>query len=379
MITETTEQREQTSAALARIDQVSNAPAVLAAIDEVQLVVQSCATQEMIALPVLARSIRRSVGIQQLRKVLTDDVMKIFMNLQSSSLGFKTDRDRPPKDFQGDIKKWKPGYPMEVVRECLIEALMRGLQPNDNEFNILAENMYVAKNGIKRLVMEWPGLTDFRKSILVPIKDERTKTAHVGAHATWLLGGKFQKLDLDLEKLENEQLRDARLSIKVNYGMGDDAIQGKAERKLYKAVYDVLTGGNSGIEDGEVIDTTGHEVLEGPASAPAPALPEKDGKRTHVSMKATQPAKSNGNGQQAAPSETPKEPASSPAAAETTGSGIAPGEIKDIKRAAMTANALEIVKLCEDELSGKGDFETLGTIMDWRNANMAPAREPGVD
>jgi len=352
MTQETTEQREQTSAALARIDQVSNAPAVLAAIDEVQLVVASCATQEMIALPVLARSIRRSVGIQQLRKVLTDDVMKIFMNLQSSSLGFRTDRDRPPQEGAG--KDWRPGYPMPVVRECLIEALMRGLQPNDNEFNILAQNMYVAKNGIKRLVMEWPGLTDFRKSLLVPVKDEKTKSAYVGAHASWLLNGKLQKLDLDIEKLEDGQLRDSRLSIKQNFGMGDDGILGKAERKLYKAVYDILTGGNSGLMDGEVHDITGYDTTEGPA--PAPALPENDGKRLPASQARKQ--------QSAAP---PPKTDSKP--------GLLPAEVKDIKRHAKEAGVIAIVEACDRILQAAEDFEDVGAVMDWRDQHMPKLRE----
>src|SRR6185312_14543869 len=80
----------------------------------------------------MAHSIAR--GIAKLQTLITPDYMKEIMPLQNTSLGFKTD-------------KADGGYPVEVVKRCLIEAVLWGVQPWGNQFNIIASNMYITGEG----------------------------------------------------------------------------------------------------------------------------------------------------------------------------------------------------------------------------------------
>ena len=84
-----------------------------------------------------------SSAIDIIKEQLSDEYMKPIMALQGSSLGFKTDMDTIKKQVNG---KWAtekgPGYPMEIVRECLIEAIFLGLEVTGNQFNIIGGNMY---------------------------------------------------------------------------------------------------------------------------------------------------------------------------------------------------------------------------------------------
>lgn len=73
-----------------------------------------------------------------LKAALTPQYMKPIMELQGSRLGFKTD-----KDDSG-------GYPESVVKHCLIEAVLTGVQPFGNQFNIIARQLFVARPSLLR-------------------------------------------------------------------------------------------------------------------------------------------------------------------------------------------------------------------------------------
>ena len=59
--------------------------------------------------------------ITTLRNLLTPKIMEPIMALQNTSLGFRTD------NFNG--------YPVDVVKDALIEATFKGVYPVGNEFN----------------------------------------------------------------------------------------------------------------------------------------------------------------------------------------------------------------------------------------------------
>ncbi len=94
------------------------------------------------------RALSIAEGIQRLRGALTPEIMQSVMALQGSRLGFRTDLDA------------KGGYPVDVVRDALIEAVMSGAYPVNNEFNIIASQSYLTLNYYKRRMREYPGLTD---------------------------------------------------------------------------------------------------------------------------------------------------------------------------------------------------------------------------
>src|SRR5579885_3660163 len=99
-------------------------------------------------------------AMNELRLALTDDMMKPVMALMNTDLGFRTDRDPKltPKDKDGNPMT---PYSVEVVREVTIEAKLRGFHMIGNEVNIIAGRLYATKNGFRRKVTQWPGVTDF--------------------------------------------------------------------------------------------------------------------------------------------------------------------------------------------------------------------------
>ena len=153
-------------------------------------------------------------GVAQLRALLTDDIMTPIMALQGTALGFRTD-----KDSAG-------GYPLPVVRDCVIEATLRGLTTTGNEFNIIAGRFYATKEGFGRLLANIPGL---RYMITPGIPKTATGGAIAPVTITW-----------DYRGNKNEKI--IEFPIRVNAGMGADAINGKATRKARAWLYAQVTG-----------------------------------------------------------------------------------------------------------------------------------------
>ncbi|HVU07824.1 MAG TPA: hypothetical protein VHG89_04695 [Verrucomicrobiae bacterium] len=166
-------------------------------------------------------------AMSDLRAILTPEVMQPVMALMNTDLGFRTDRD--PKVTPRD----KEGHPMtpysvDVVRECFIESKLRGFHSVGNEWNIIATRFYACKNGLRRKVITYRGVTDFKDTYEVP-RMVQDKGAIVKCRATWKKDG-----------VENSLERE--FPIRVNAYMGSDAILGKAQRKLLAAVHDRLAG-----------------------------------------------------------------------------------------------------------------------------------------
>ena len=169
------------------------------------------------------RALALAEGIRALNDAVRP-VMQRILPLQNSALGFLTDK----KDS---------GYPEPVVRECLIEATLRGVYPVGNEFNIISAHCYITKSGYARLVRELPGLTGLKLFPGVPRIS--TGGAVVPFKASWLLNGRADSLERDIP-------------VRLNSGMGADGAIGKATRKMLASVYGQITGSEQ--SDGEVGD-----------------------------------------------------------------------------------------------------------------------------
>jgi hypothetical protein len=276
------------------------------ATEDIESIVQRCSVVALRNEPVLMQTIKMARGMGALRNVLTEGaIMNDFMPLKNTALGFLTD-ENPDKNI---IYDWK------TVRECVIEALLRGFRPINNEFNIISGRFYGAKNGYERIVRTWPGLTRLGYDLAVPVM-VADKGALVGFVASWIVDGEPMDLVGALQPAESladlakalgktvEELRaagvkerpafDSRIPVRVNAGMGPDAILGKAERKMFARIHKKLTG-----HDGDIIDPDDDMGTVIPTTAlPAPADPDKDGKR--ISMKG------NGKKDEAKPAEQQK-------------------------------------------------------------------------
>lgn len=196
-------------------------------------------------------------AMNALRTSMTETVVAPLVALQGSGLGFRTDKDKDG------------GYGWETVRDCTIEAWLRGFYHVGNEFNVISGRFYGAKAGFERLVRTYPGVTNLQLHVGNP--EIVSGTAFVAAVAAWNLDGKEDVLELVKHKLASGGELDERIAVRINAGMGHDAILGKAYRKLYAAIYTRLTGATDIIPEGDVDDVGG-----------APAAPQKKLQRSSL-------------------------------------------------------------------------------------------------
>ena len=198
--------------------------------------------RECLALDGVRRVFLQGALIYNLNQILTPQVMQYITWMQNTPLGFLTDR-------QGQ------GYDVDTVRGCVIEAGMRGLNLTGNEFNIISGRCYVTKNGLKHMLKNIPGLR-FGVTPALP-KMIADKQATISMHIDWSLNGVKQE-------------RDVEFSIRVNAGMGADAIVGKGTRKAYAWLYEEVT--NNTVDEGDVSDVP---VNVTPRTSPLEAASEE--------------------------------------------------------------------------------------------------------
>ena len=173
--------------------------------------------------PSFAQELALAQAITDMRGALTPEIMAPVMALMNTDLGFRCDRPNGKNNTP---------YSMEVVRDVFIEARVRGFRAVGNEFNIISGRFYAAKNGLRRLVTTFPGLTFFKDSYGAPtIHPSGKGSAIVKCSASWKFGGKDEALEADIP-------------VKYDEYSTPDQILGKAERKLLARVYNRLTGMN---------------------------------------------------------------------------------------------------------------------------------------
>jgi hypothetical protein len=179
------------------------------------------------------RAYATAQSIEVLKTLLTPEYMAPIMQLQGNRLGFKSDKDR------------SGGYPMDVVKNCLIEAVLMGLQPFGNEFNIIAGNTYATKEGVGRLLATWKGL---KYSLIcgVPKPNPDGKSAVVEVTIKWTINNESKEEVIPI-------------SIKMDAYTSVDAMIGKATRKGRAWLLSAISGieiVEADITDAEFVDVT---------------------------------------------------------------------------------------------------------------------------
>jgi hypothetical protein len=208
----------------------------------------------------MAAELQVAQAMADLRAMLTPEVMQPIMALMDTDLGFRTDRD--PRQTNQKTGQPNTPYPVEVVKDVVIEAKLRGFHTIGNEFNIISGRFYAAKSGFRRKLSDgksFPGLSNFKDSYDVP-RNVAEKGAIVKCRAEWTLNGKRDSVECEF-------------AIKVNAFMGADAILGKAERKLCKRVHDLISGvhtPDSEIGEAEEVEVVNQSRVSAPPSIPDP-------------------------------------------------------------------------------------------------------------
>lgn len=184
-----------------------------------------------------------SSAIVELKALLTEDYMKPIMALQGTKLGFRTDKDLV-KGPNGWCKG--PGYPVEVVRDCLIEAVLMGLQPTGNQFNIIAGNTYPTKEGIGYLLNTFPGLK-YDLVCGVPRVNQDKTGAVVEVSIKWTLGRDVGDKVIPI-------------AIRMDSYTSIDAVIGKATRKGRAWLLGQITGME--LPEGDATENTSYTEVK---------------------------------------------------------------------------------------------------------------------
>ena len=205
------------------------------------------------------RAYATAQSIEVLKTLLTPEYMAPIMQLQGNRLGFKTDKDK------------SGGYPMDAVKNCLIEAVLMGLQPFGNEFNIIAGNTYATKEGVGRLLATWKGL---KYSLIcgVPKPASDGKSAVVDVNIKWTINQEAKEETIPI-------------SVKMDAYTSVDAMVGKATRKGRAWLLSAISGIE--IVEADVTDIEHIDVTPKKNVAEVSKSKEFDRVKAHIEMNTT--------------------------------------------------------------------------------------------
>jgi len=232
---------------------MSNEVSTKLSLEDRMLAIQKVSDETSIAklhsLPQTMRALKLVNGLKELRRLFDGEILDNVMELMDSNLGFRTDRAPGTKDKAGN--EVRP-YPKQVVRDCVIEGLLRGANMIGNELNIISARCYLTKEYYERIVREL--VSDLR--VVEGVPQSFQGGALVPMRASWIFEGREDSIDC-IKTAEE----DRRIPVRVNAGMGTDAVIGKAYRKLYAKIHRRVTG-STWLEE-ETRDSPGDTVTAG--------------------------------------------------------------------------------------------------------------------
>lgn len=179
--------------------------------------------------------------IAEFKEALTPEVMEPIMALQGSPLGFRTD-----KDSQG-------GYPLAVVKEAVIAAAMMGVMPVGNQMNLIGGRPYITKEGFQFLLGKIESL-GYDIELGVPVMKNGGALVHTIVR--WW----------NRATPKAKETHESDIPVRVNSGMGADAILGKATRKASAWLYAKVT--NNPLPDADA-EEAGMDMSYAASTAPA--------------------------------------------------------------------------------------------------------------
>jgi hypothetical protein len=208
-----------------------------------------------------------AASVQDLRALFDrPEVKERIVALQDTAIGFRTDRD--PNVTNRKTNQPNVPYSYPIVRDCAIEASLRGLQMVGNQWNIISSRQYTTKEGFEYLIRKHKAVSDFRPIIGVP--KNQTGGSLVECKATWKLDGLPQNLEVVIP-------------VKSDDWSGADQIIGKATRKFLRRCYEMMTG--QSVPDAEVEVDGAASTVESPA-APEPSAAPRFPRRPRGESKA---------------------------------------------------------------------------------------------
>lgn len=200
-------------------------------------------------------------AIARLRQMLSDKLIDEFTELAGLPFGFMVDSNK-----DGSPKR----YPRDVVRNCLIHALLYGLSPTGGEWGIIAGGMYITASGWEKLGGRL--VNDLYIHLSVPEIKADEGVGLVAAHATFKVNGHEKTY-----RWAKGTTFDGRLCVRHNKGMMPTAVLTKARRQCLRQIASIVMGLD--IPD-DPIEPMGEAVRIEETGKPIPASGElfNDGK-----------------------------------------------------------------------------------------------------
>lgn len=213
--------------------------------------------------------------IRLARAIVTQSIDELA-ELQGSPLGFQCDKAYTPNE----------------LLDPMTEALVRGLPVTGNCFNVISGRLYITLEGWQQLfrddeTISYPEVTIGEIEMIrepewveIPKEAQRMRNgrlqtsravpgiAKVEAMGSCRVNGEPVTVSF-VDRSELAEGIDGRIAIRVNHGMTEDAVQGKARRRVLKALYLQAMGQADDGDDEGVIEGTYTESPEAPAPQPA--------------------------------------------------------------------------------------------------------------
>jgi hypothetical protein len=191
------------------------------------------------------RPIVQAEALNVLRGDMGPDCLAVVRSMENTPLGFRTDKEG--------------GYPDHVLRDCVIMAMLDSLGFSGNQFNIIAGQYYVTKEGWSEL-LEQMGATNAVAYASLPDPGDVTEaqannskkyTIRMGGYAECFFNGKRWRAEMrrsdgfDTRRMISGYGRDLAEAM--------NGIAGKAEATLFKKLYYTISGKPEPVEAGEPI------------------------------------------------------------------------------------------------------------------------------
>lgn len=191
------------------------------------------------------RPIVQAEALNTLRHDIGPECIAVLRSMENTPLGFRTDKEG--------------GYPDHVLRDVMIMAMLDGLGFSGNQFNIIAGQYYVTKEGWSEL-LEQMGATNAVAYASLPDAGDVTEaqagnskkyTIRMGGYAECFFSGKRWRAEMrrsdgfDTRRMISAYGRDLAEAM--------NGITGKAEATLLKKLYYTISGKPEPLEAGEPI------------------------------------------------------------------------------------------------------------------------------
>ena len=166
----------------------------------------------------LALTIAKGEVCKAIEQFLDDEKMEIVLSMKGKQYGFKTD------------EATSGAYSKPIVKDCVVMALLSGVEITNNEFNILSGNCYITKNGVIGILKKMGVWHE------VSFGTYQTKETATGA--------KFGYMPVTIKWMENGKLQSKDLDMPVNKfdKTKEEALRGQAGRDARQWLIEKITG-----------------------------------------------------------------------------------------------------------------------------------------